>query len=412
MGLWDDDDEELEVEESKENIYLADTEKGVELIAKLLSNEKYNKSTTIKMNSIKKLDYILEKKVLATSKINIDNEVKLYNRLIRLSDKLYENNKMKLLNNKTVIGIGGQFSAGKSKFINSIIKSDVLPEDQTPTTSIATYIVKGNSDEIRVYTYADNSIPIDMEAVKALTHAFYKKYNLGFSQFVNELVISNKEFQYENIAILDTPGYSKADYGVNESISDEKKAYNQLKNVDYLIWVVDIENGVIKNRDIEFIKSLEFDRKILIVFNKADKKTKSDIKNIIDESKEILSETNLNIYSVIAYSSFEEEEYFTNYLMQFMFEADRNARNSKTIYKEIEDILNEIKVNLNKKRSDLQNSRNIVGRAIFRSTDIMELESLARYYSDILTEISEIYKFEKQVFENEKEIKMLLRKIG
>lgn len=412
MGLWDDEDEDLEeVEECTENIYLANTEKGVELIAKLLSGERYNKTVAEKINSIKRLDYILEKKVLATSKINIDNEVKLYNRLVRLSDKLYENNKMKLLNNKTVIGIGGQFSAGKSKFINSIIKSDVLPEDQTPTTSIATYIVKGNTDEIRAYTYTDNSITIDMEAVKALTHAFYAKYNLGFSQFVNELVISNSEFKYENIAILDTPGYSKADYCVNESISDEKKAYNQLKNVDYLIWVVDIENGVIKNRDIEFIKSLEFDRKILIVFNKADKKIKSDVKDIIEESKEILSESNLNICNVIAYSAYDEEEYFTTYLEQFMLEANSNVVNSKSIYREIESILNEIKSNLTRKRNELQNNRNIIGRVIFRSTDIMELESLSRYYSDILIGISNIYKFEKKVLENEKEIKMLLRKI-
>jgi hypothetical protein len=59
-----------------------------------------------------------------------------------------------------------------------------------------------------------------MEAAQALTHAFFKEYQLGFSRFINNLVINVPNFSYENVAVLDTPGYSKADSGVKRNASD------------------------------------------------------------------------------------------------------------------------------------------------------------------------------------------------
>ncbi len=52
--------------------------------------------------------------------ISLDNELTYYKRMLDLCDRLAEQKKIRKISGKTVIGMGGGFSAGKSKFINSV----------------------------------------------------------------------------------------------------------------------------------------------------------------------------------------------------------------------------------------------------------------------------------------------------
>jgi small GTP-binding protein len=389
MGLWDEVERNFETQIEEVNKYLENPNEGIKLIAKLLS---YDKKYNIKRKVIKKLDYLLDQKLLETSgKVNIANELELYEKLVNLSDKLYEQNKMQLLRDKSVIGIGGKFSAGKSKFINALLNIDILPEDQTPTTSIATYIVRESSEDVRAYTYNDQDIALDMQAAQALTHVFYKRYGIGFSRFINNLVINVPVFPYENVALLDTPGYSKSDSGMKRSVSDAEKAYTQLKTVDFLIWLIDIENGVIQQLDIDFIRALKVKNPILIVFNKADKKTDSAISNILQSSMEILKNTGIDIYDVIAYSALERREYFgTNKLASFMVDADKATNRNADIEKQIKDIISTISKELDSEKKKMIERRNEIGNIIFRSEDVMEIQTLVNLYSEAISSIEEI----------------------
>ena len=404
VSIWDDDESEIEIDA---NDYLEDPDKGIELISRLLS---YDKEKGASRKKIKKLDYLLDQELLAAAgKINIENEMLLYEKLINLSDKLYEHNKMQLLKDKTVIGIGGKFSAGKSKFINSLLDKDILPEDQTPTTSIATYIVRETNEGVRAYTYHDQNVPLDMEAAQALTHAFYMKYGLGFSQFINNLVINVPSFKYNNIALLDTPGYSKSDTGIKKSLSDSEKAYTQLKNVDFLIWLVDIENGIIQQPDIDFILSLKTKNPVLFVFNKADKKTNSDIESILKSSREILKNVAINIYDVIAYSALEAKEYLeTNKLSSFMVEADKSINRNEDIEKQIKDIVLIISKELQAKKKESIELRNKIGKIIFCSEDIMEIKTLVELYSEVIRGLDKIEECTKAFIATQKDIINLL----
>ncbi len=411
MGLWDDEDlEDFDLTTEEKNEYLDNPDKGIELISRLLSYDKKNK---YKRKTIKQLDYLLDRKVLESSgKINISNELEMYDKLVVLSDKLYEQNKMKLLRNKSVVGIGGKFSAGKSRFINALIDNDILPEDQTPTTSIATYIVKERVDDVKAYTYNDQDISLDMYAAQALTHAFYKKYGLGFSQFINNLVINVPNFNYENIALLDTPGYSKSDSGVKRNATDAEKAYSQLKTVDFLIWLVDIENGVIQERDIEFIRTLKTINPILVVFNKADKKTESAIKQIIESSKNVLKNSGLSIFDVIAYSAYDGEEYLTRgRLGDFMAIANDSANRNYDIEKQILDIINNISCEFSSVKSKLIKKRNEIGNVIFRSEDVMEIRTLVQIYTELISNIDEVDKYTRAFKSTKQKVEKLLGSI-
>ena len=405
VSIWDDDEDELGEEA---NDYLENPNKGIELVSRLLSCDKLKRTN---LKNIKILDYLLDQKLLAEAgKINIANELYLYEKLINLSDKLYEHKKMQLLRDRSVIGIGGKFSAGKSKFINALLNKDILPEDQTPTTSIATYIVREPNEGVRAYTYTDQDIPLDMKAAQALTHAFYSKYRLGFSQFINNLVINVPNFQYNNIALLDTPGYSKSDTGVKKSLADAEKAYTQLKMVDFLIWLVDIENGVIQQPDIEFIQSLKSKNPVLIVFNKSDKKTNSDIEKILKLSKEILKNVAIDVYDVIAYSALEAKEYYgMNKLSSFMDNADKSKNRNEDIEKQINDIMLTISKELSSKKKMMLDRRNEIGKVIFHSEDIMEIETLVKLYSEEMRNIEKIEKCKEAFAATQKGIRDLLR---
>lgn len=393
MDIWDDDCEDFK--EVVKNEYLKNPEKGLALIAMLLNSD----NDFTKSKQVKKLDYLIDNSLLnSVDGVNLKNEMALSQMLNKISDKLEEYKKIKLLRNKTIIGIGGMFSAGKSKFINALVNEDILPEDQKPTTSIPTYILKANEEVITAYTVNNQEVELDLHAMQALTHEFYDKYKLGFSQFVRNLVIKNNKIEHSRIAILDTPGYNKYDSSEKKTVSDEKKAYEQLGTADFLIWLIDIETGVIHNNDIEFIRTLDIKTPILFIFNKADKKTKNEIEMIVVESEKILSSTSLNVYGVTAYSSFEGKEYLDRELVNmFIKDASEFSDRKEDIQKQFNGIITTLNDDLDKMKKKALSERNTLGNAIFKSEDILSIKSLVKLYADVFDQLDALNKCVKNV---------------
>ena len=409
MGIWDELGHEENLIET-DNIYLKDPDKGFELLAQLLPRDQ---SQQEKGKVMEELNELMDHQLFESSEETIlNNELSHYKRLQVLRSKLYEQNKLRLLQGKSVVGIGGKFSAGKSKFINAVIRARILPEDQTPTTSIATYLAYGDQEEIRAYTDQDQDILLDREAAKALTHAFHEKYGLGFSKFVSNLVVHVPTFPYQEIVLLDTPGYSKFDQGIKKSISDAEKAFQQLKTVDHLIWLVDIENGVIQHQDIEFINALNLKNPVLVVFNKADKKTKADLEDIITTSKEMLKDTEIKVYDVIGYSALNEKEYTGgDRLEAYLQEINGQEKAKETLEQEILGAMREILLELKVQKDLFFQQRKAIGGVIFRSLTIFELESLVTLYMTTNQGISEMNKAFFHVEKTKKRIKELLGKL-
>ena len=52
------------------------------------------------------------------------------------------------------------------------------------------------------------------------------------------------------------------------TLSDRQRAFEQLRASDYLIWLVDIDNGGLTQDDLDFLASLHFQTKVLVVFTK------------------------------------------------------------------------------------------------------------------------------------------------
>lgn len=141
MALFSDKTEEEKnrlLRAQEENKYLDDHEQGIALIKNMLKRQKKNYSLDYFDNIVNDLIFPI------LAELELYNELEIYQALTKISNQIREQKKIQILEGKKVLGVGGRFSAGKSKFINAITNSK-LPEGQRPTTSIATYIV--NSSE-------------------------------------------------------------------------------------------------------------------------------------------------------------------------------------------------------------------------------------------------------------------------
>ncbi len=204
---------------------------------------------------------------------------------------------------RNIIGIGGKFSSGKSSFLNALLDEKILPVDTTPTTSIPTFI--GNGKEFTVVlNIFNNLIEIDKTDLKNLKHYNSEEIEYSFSHLLKKIFIKTQQTEYKNLVFLDTPGYSKGeaeaeDYSEN---TDKKIAKVQLNNSNFIIWLVDADNGTISKEDIDFLKSLNPEIEILIVVTKADKK-QTEIDSILKYIKNEVSSKGLNVIDVLSFSA-------------------------------------------------------------------------------------------------------------
>ncbi len=413
MGIdWDDIDAEsdaLPVEEGEKNSYLTDYRKGMELIASVMGEDR--RGARREARKIARLDRMIDEDLLDSMKnLEIEDEINISRRLRKLSDRVEEYRKNKLLRGQTVLGIGGQFSAGKSAFINSLINSDLLPENQTVTTSIPTYLVYGRKEEYLAFTGDNKNVSLSEEAMKALTHAFFDQYHIGFSGFIKNLIVERPAFSsiggVSHLAILDTPGYSKADSTNKRTISDYKQAQNQLRSVDFLIWLIDCDGKVSNVEDISFLQSLNVDKPILVVFNKADKKPESDLKELVELTEKSFRNSGINLYGVTCYSSINGgKEYLGKSLIrEFLKDAEKFALKKPSVADELKDISENLKKQLaaNKRRN--QRSRNRVQQALFKSGNYNAIQSLIEIYKHLTAELDEINECQDLLKEVERDI--------
>lgn len=371
------------------NPYLDDKKRGIDLVARLM---KFKESLTFDLPYLKKIDDILNVDFIkAVSPAGITDEIKLYSDLQHLRARIFERNKLIMLDNKSVVGIGGKFSSGKSCFINSILKKQLLPEDQTPTTSIPTYIVASNNDDISAYTYSNNDVKLTITEAQALTHSFYDEYGLGFTEIISNLVFNIKGFKYLNVALLDTPGYTKDDFGLQANSGDYSKAQSQLKSADFIIWLIDIENGTIPQSDLNFLLAVAPENPVLIIFNKCDKKTDEDISKILEHGKNILDSYNIPIFDLIPYSSVCPEKFDKNHVINNYIKKANNYVNQKQNFRKcMEYIYTSVMRELTDALDEKEREEKKIGIAIENSINPIDIKALVLVYSEMKKEINTI----------------------
>lgn len=213
---------------------------------------------------------------------------------------------------KNIVALGGGFSSGKSSFLNALMGKMVLPADIDPSTSVPTYIVSGDKHNVMGINVFDAKVFMQPRDIKKIAHGFGEVEDddnetvtdaVTLGHVLENIFFSTPLHKFENIAFLDTPGYSKPDSEKYSAKTDEQIARGQLNSSNYILWFVQADAGTITEEDIKFIKTLREDIPKLIIVNKADKKNLSDLTDIIAKIKFTLDMKGIRYVDVFAFTS-------------------------------------------------------------------------------------------------------------
>lgn len=163
---------------------------------------------------------------------------------------------------KAEVAVIGDFSSGKSSFINSIIGKNLCPVGVDPTTSLITAFYY--SDEVKILINGDEISQSEYENL-----AQHKDQNTKSKAYDIKYFYPFESFR--NVILYDTPGFENA-----KNPGDTELTMEKAKAVDVLLVVFDINQGSItdelKKRLLE-IKNQNKDAYFVAVLNRADDKS-------------------------------------------------------------------------------------------------------------------------------------------
>ncbi len=207
------------------------------------------------LEKVKKIDFILQNKSLQA---NFDNVLE------------------RLKTNTFRLAVVGEFSSGKSTFLNSLIGKDILKHGAQETTATITEIQNLSKDEMQetfdVY-YINNQVEKDIPIDKLIEYTSTVSKIHNVAQEIKKVVIKTKMFdQNADICLVDTPGLN----GIADN--HREQTIELIENSHACIYLMQVRG--LGASDVEFIKYIsKYQHNIIFV------------QNFIDELRELEGET-------------------------------------------------------------------------------------------------------------------------
>ncbi|MCQ2908387.1 dynamin-like GTPase family protein [Helicobacter pylori] len=207
---------------------------------------------------------------------------------------------------KTIVAVGGWFSAGKSTFLNNLLGLKLkLPEDMNPTTAIPTYCLKGKREVLM--GFSQNGGMVELPHL-AFDHQFLESLGFNLKEIMPFMLLSAPSVPFEFLCFIDTPGYNPGNQGYTGG--DKEASKESLKHAKHILWLVSCERGGIHKDDLEFLQELyEEGKQVFIVLSRADRRTKSQLEVVAKQIRETLKDNGIEFLGICAYSSTRYQEY-------------------------------------------------------------------------------------------------------
>ena len=241
------------------------------------------------------------------------------------------------------VAITGQFSSGKSTFLNALLSRNILPTGITPVTSKVNFINYGEDYKLKItyYSGAQEFAPIE-----------------SIADFTDQREHEMKDIKYltlyapmdilKDISFVDTPGLN------SQSQSDTDTTRNVLRDVGGIIWLTLIDNaGKLSEAEVLEEYMQHFKNKSLCVLNQKDKLTPEQVETTTKYVKEKFSKYFAQVTPISARMALESRAHQKDVLIQD--EQDKLlvnirkalsgniasiAKNIDDYYKEVNDIEN------------------------------------------------------------------------
>lgn len=281
-----------------------------QLISQLLAAKKPINEGVLRFNQLLFKDYM----AFAEVESSLAAEAKALSMLQSVAQEIELLVSFKDIFQRTIVGIVGGFSSGKSEFVNSFIQDREvrLTVGVQPVTAIPSYVLATEQRVIRGYSASGGYINLDVGFYKQISHAFINSFSFDLKSLMPFMCVGARMDPafFNNICFIDTPGYNPPSTAGAYSHNDKQTAIQFARQSDVMIWVIGLDaNGTIPDSDLEFIHEVGFDsRPVYIVLNKADLRSEEDLENIMDDVESVLDFEDIPYVGICAYSSVQCNE--------------------------------------------------------------------------------------------------------
>ncbi|MGN8499574.1 dynamin family protein [Helicobacter pylori] len=237
---------------------------------------------------------------------------------------------------KTMVAVGGGFSAGKSTFLNNLLGLKLkLPEHMNPTTAIPTYCLKGKKEVLM--GFSQNGGMVELPHLK-FNHQFLKSLGFNLKEIMPFMLLSAPRVPFEFLCFIDTPGYNPGNQGYTGG--DKEASKESLKHAKHILWLISCERGGIESDDLDYLKDLyEEGKQVFIVLSRADRRAKSQLEEVAIKIRETLKDNGIEFLGIGAYSAtryleikeFSEKSHVFNSLEEFLMKLNQRSKKQNEI---------------------------------------------------------------------------------
>ncbi|GAA7270518.1 hypothetical protein ID0498_06350 [Helicobacter pylori] len=206
---------------------------------------------------------------------------------------------------KTMVAVGGGFSAGKSTFLNNLLGLKLkLPEDTLPTTAIPTYCFKGKKEVLM--GFSQNAGMVELPHL-TFDHNFLDSLGFNLKEIMPLMLLSAPTMPFEHLCFIDTPGYNPSNQGYTGG--DKQASKESLKHAQNILWLISCERGGIEGDDLEYLQELyEESKQVFIVVSRADSRTKRQLEEVAVKIKKTLEDRGIEFSGIGTYSATRYQE--------------------------------------------------------------------------------------------------------
>lgn len=237
---------------------------------------------------------------------------------------------------KTIVAVGGGFSAGKSTFLNNLLGLKLkLPEDMNPTTAIPTYCLKGKKEVLM--GFSQNGGMVELPHL-AFDHQFLNSLGFNLKEIMPLMLLSAPSAPFEFLCFIDTPGFNSAKQGYTDG--DEQASKESLKHAKHVLWFISCESGEIHEGDLKYLQALYKEGKqVFIVLSRADSRTKRQLEEVAKQIRETLKDYGIEFLGIGVYSTtryqeikeFSEKSKVFNSLEKFLMKLNQRSKKQNEI---------------------------------------------------------------------------------
>jgi predicted GTPase len=209
------------------------------------------------------------------------------------------------------VAITGQFSSGKSTFLNALLARNILPTGITPVTSKVNFINYGEEYKLKItyYSGAQEYAPIE-----------------SIADFTDQREQEMKDIKYltlyapmdilKDISFVDTPGLN------SQSQSDTDTTRKVLRDVGGIIWLTLIDNaGKLSEAEVLEEYMQQFKNKSLCVLNQKDKLTPEQVETTTKYVSEKFGKYFAQVTPISAKMALESRAHQKRVLLDDSFDA-------------------------------------------------------------------------------------------